>query len=158
MKSFLKNIITKKNKNLLNALYKPIKKESKLNSVHFHTPIEPNIFQQADLLYLPDDKGSKYVLVVVDTFDRRIGAVPLKDRTANAVLDGFRELYKSSELSLPQTISFDGGTEFKGNVLKIFKTKGIGVIISQPNRHKQQAFVETANKWIRFDVAQVLNK
>ena len=148
MKSFLKNIITKKNKNLLNNLYKPIKKESKLNSAHFHTPTEPNILQQSDLLYLPDDHGNKFCLVVVDVYDRRIAAQPLKERTANAVLDGFKKLFESGELSLPQTMSFDGGSEFKGNVLKFFKDKGINIKISQPHRHKQQAFVETANKWI----------
>jgi len=42
-------------------------------------------FQQADLLYLPEDNGHKYLLVAVDLGSRLMDAQELKNRDATTV-------------------------------------------------------------------------
>ncbi|CAB4416084.1 unnamed protein product [Rhizophagus irregularis] len=45
---------------------------------------------QADLAEMPvDPKGFHYFLVVVEVVGKRVDAEPLKDKTANRVLNGF---------------------------------------------------------------------
>lgn len=148
MKQFFQKIVNKQSTTLLNDLYTPPEREKGENRTRFYTPLEPNIRQQADILYLPNDDGFRYALVVVDVSDRRIASEPLKSLKSDEVLEGFNSIYDSKRLGLPQVITFDGGSEFKGTVPDFFKDKGIGVKINTTYRHKQNCFVETANKHI----------
>ena len=43
---------------------------------------------QADLLFLPDDKGYRYLLMVVDMATKRVAGRPLKNKKAANVLKG----------------------------------------------------------------------
>ena len=79
-----------KKKTELKSLYKKpvpeIKKEMPIAQV-----FEGGVFQQADILYLPEDKDFKYLLVVVDLYDNSIDAEPVKDILSinNDVLKAF---------------------------------------------------------------------
>ena len=54
----------------------------------------PNATHQADLAEMPiDPKGYHYFLVIVEISQRRVDAEPLKDKTAETVLNGFARIY-----------------------------------------------------------------
>ena len=118
---------------------------------HFHAA-HPNDIHQADLLFLPQDKdGSKYALVVVDVASRYRDARPLKDKTAVAVVNGFRRMYKEGPLKWPKTLMVDAGGEFKGHNAKVFKDGGTKVQVAPPAKqagHRSQSLAEAANKQI----------
>jgi len=105
-----------------------------------------NHVHQADLLYLPEDDGYKYCLVVVDGSSRLIDAEPLKTRDSKAVLSAFKKIYDRDTLSMPNNIQFDAGTEFKADVKKHFADHNVRVRVGRVGRHKQQALVENKNK------------
>ena len=138
-------ISNKRNKEkLLDQLYAIPKKDKGLNMTHFQTYNE-GIIQQADILFLPDDEGYKYALVVVDLYDRKTDAEPLKSKSAEAVLEGFKQIYSRNILKLPKLLEVDPGTEFQGVVKSYFNKKDISLKVGLPDRHRQQAIVEQKN-------------
>ena len=68
IKKILKNII-KKPTGTLDELYKQPRPERKEDMATFQV-FKPNLIQQADLLFVPNDRGYKYILVVVDDHSR----------------------------------------------------------------------------------------
>jgi len=132
----------------LENLFKKQKKDSGINRGHYPI-IKPGYVQQADLLFLPNDNGFKYLLVVVDLGSRLTDAEPLKNKTAQSVKDAFKEIYKRGILKFPKSrIETDPGSEFKGVVKDYFNKHGIRMRYGKPGRHKQQAVVESRNKII----------
>ena len=132
----------------LYQLYQKPKKEKNKNMPHFENN-EANAVQQADILYLPDDKGFKFCLVVVDVADHRIDAQQLKTITAQSVLNGFKTIYKRNILTMPSyEIITDQGNEFKSVVATYFHTNKIIVKHAKAGRHRQVAIVEAMNKII----------
>ena len=105
------------------------------------------VFQQADLLFLPDDKGYKFALVVVDDASRHVDAEPLKQRTTKAVKDGFKKIWARKILKKPTggVLEVDAGVEFKQDVPAFLKSMNISMRVAKPQRHRQQALVEKAN-------------
>jgi len=128
-------------------LYKKPKKESKINTPHTQVLID-GFSQQADLLYLPEDRGYEYALVVVDLGSRLLDAVPLKNKTSKGVVEGFKTIYKRGILKKPQVIEVDPGSEFKGAFKTWAKNNDIVIIYKKVGRHRQQAVVERANQMI----------
>lgn len=102
---------------------------------------------QADLLRLPDDKGYKYALVVVDTFDRSMDAEPMKTTSSREAVKAIKKIFSRTYLNPPiLMISTDNGSEFKKdfnnyikNDLKIIHKYG------KPHRSRQQSIVERFN-------------
>lgn len=126
----------------------PIKEKSYNNMSHIQV-YEPNLIEQADLLYLPSDNGYKYALVVVDNYSRKMDAVPLKSKLPLAVVKGFQKIFSRNIISLPKVkIEFDDGNEFKGEVTDYFTSKSIKIKRGVPNRHRMQSNVENKNKLI----------
>ena len=135
-------------------LYKRPKKDKGSQQPHFDIS-EPNAIYQADLLYLPDDHGYKYCLVVVDPATGITDAQPLKERSAEAVLRGFKDIFARKILPIPSTqIQCDSGSEFKGAVKKYFNDKGIGVRYAKTARSRQTPYAEARNKAIGKAVHQ----
>jgi hypothetical protein len=135
-------------------LYKRPKLDKGLQEAHFNIT-EPNEIYQADLLYLPDDHGYKYALVVVDPATGITDVQPLKERSSEAVLEGFKELFARKILPLPKTqIQVDSGSEFRGATEKYFNDKGIGVRYAKTARSRQTPFAEARNKAIGKAVHQ----
>lgn len=113
------------------------------------SPVYPNERHQADLLYLPNDKGFKYLLVVVDLATRRVGAQPLRDKTAPAVARALKKLYDTDkELKPPEAMQVDGGLEFKGQTAAFLKDNDTYIRVGLRGRHQQQSIVENANQVI----------
>lgn len=115
-----------------------------------------NVSQQADLLMLPNDNGFRYLLTVVDIYDRTIDAEPLRSKTANEVLNAFKKIYSRKNLDIPKLISFDSGSEFKGDVKKYFENKNVAIKYTKPGRHTQQAVIESVNRIIGKLIMSIL--
>lgn len=131
----------------LDNLYKVPKKDKGPNMPRFNVPI-PNAVHQADLLFMPHDKGFKYALVVVDACNSVTDAEPLKNKNAETVKDAFVKIYARTILKMPERIEVDSGTEFKSVVAKYFADHNVGVRVAKVARHRQQAMVEKRNQII----------
>jgi len=93
-----------------------------------------------------DNIGYKYALVVVDDHDKKCDAVPLKEKSSEAVLEGFKDLYSHGILQKPKLqLEVDSGKEFMG-IGKYFK--GVHIRRGLTNRHRQQSLVEFKNQVI----------
>ncbi|GBC29429.2 DDE-type integrase/transposase/recombinase [Rhizophagus irregularis DAOM 181602=DAOM 197198] len=75
---------------------------------------KPNATHQADLAEMPvNPKGFHYFLVVVEVAGKRVDAEPLKDKTANRVLNGFVKIYRRNHIKPPtHRLETDSGSEF----------------------------------------------
>lgn len=78
---------------------------------------------QADIAYMYDKNGFKYILVVCDIFSRHLWAEPLKDKTAASVRTVLTKLFDSI-LTPIEKFETDQGTEFAG-LGKFFREKKI---------------------------------
>ncbi len=106
-------------------------------------------YYQADVLYMPEDKGFKYILVCVDMYDGTIDAEPIKEVNPANVLKGFKEIFKRKYLNYPLFITFDKGHEFKGaEIINYFKANGTNVKYALTGRSRQLANAERANQKI----------
>ncbi|GBC18432.2 hypothetical protein DFA_00299 [Rhizophagus irregularis DAOM 181602=DAOM 197198] len=60
-----------------------------------------------------DPKGFHYFLVVVEVAVKQVDAEPLKDKTANRVLNGFVKIYRRNRIKPPtHRLETDSGSEF----------------------------------------------
>ncbi len=111
-----------------------------------------NYTQQADLLYLTNDKGYKYALVVVDLGSRLTDVIPLKSHSATSVKNAFIKLYNNGILKLPQRIELDSGSEFKGITKKFFESNNVEIRYAKTGRSRQQALAERRNQTIGDEI------
>lgn len=100
--------------------------------------------EQADLLFLPNDNGYKYALVVVDLATSICDAQPIKEKTAKAVLTGMKIIFKRGIVKEPKVLEVDSGAEFKGE-FKDYYEKRFFVRPKETGRHRQQSVVESKN-------------
>ncbi len=135
----------KKDKTVLGALYKPVKKDKGLNATRFEYPA-PGQIAQADLLFMPNDRGYKYVLVVVDNGTRLIDAEPIKTKESVAVVEAFKKIFSRGIVAMPKKIEVDEGSEFKSGTAKYFHKHGVKLRVAATGRHRMQALVEKANQ------------
>ena len=161
-KRIVNNIVGKQpnintNTEVLHQLMKQPLKESKLDTPKFQNFVKNN-YHQADLLFLPNDKNYKYLLVVVDISSRLIDAEQLKDKNSSNIVKAFKKIYNNRDiLKIPQTISFDSGAEFRGETEKYFESINVNVKYADTNRHRQQAMVESANQKIGKIIFMIQN-
>lgn len=140
-------LTNKKSENsMLKNLYQPVKKDKSVNMPRFQYPDE-GLILQADLLFMPDDDGYKYMLTVVDNGSRFMDAEPLKNKDNKSVIEAFKKIFSRKIVSKPKSkLEVDAGSEFKGTVAKYFTDDGIIVRVAAVGRHRQQALVEKANQ------------
>jgi len=134
---------------LYNLFKKPLKE--KRNEMPRFYNFEENDTHQADLLYLPEDKGFKYCLVVVDVATGKTDAEPLKNRSASDVLGAIKRIYNNYRrkiLRTPDKLIVDSGSEFQGPFLKYFEYNKVHVKKALRGRHRQLALVERKNQII----------
>jgi hypothetical protein len=135
-----------KDSNLATVLMKKPKADKKNKTMpHFTTNLPKDERHQADTLYLPNDNGYKYALVVVDVGTRMVDAEPLKNRDSIAAAEALDKIYKRKILSAPTVITCDQGVEFKSEFKKYCKNKDIFVRYGKKYRHRQTALAEKAN-------------
>jgi len=136
-----------KTKNQLTNLYQIPKKDKGVNAPTFSYPVKEST-AQADLLFMPDDKGFKYALVVVDNGTRLLDAEPIKTKDSSAVIAAFVKIFKRKNVAKPKRIEVDAGSEFKSGTAKYFKDNNIKVRVAEVGRHRMQSLVEKANHHI----------
>eukprot|EP01033_Poteriospumella_lacustris_P024927 gene24927-gene21955 len=107
-----------------------------------------NVYHQADILYMPEDNGYKYALVVVDLYDGTLDAEPLKVRDNTTIIKAFQKIYSRKYLNYPLIITLDQGSEFKGTTKQFFNKQKTNVNYALTGRHRQLATVERANQKI----------
>jgi len=137
----------KKQPNLVSNLLAVPKKDKGLNMTHYRE-YSKDYIHQADLLFLPEDNGYKYALVVVDIGSKLVDAVPLKTKESKGVVKGFKKIYARKILTKPFKIETDSGSEFKDAFKTWAKDEGIKVKTAKPHRHRQVAMVERRNQMI----------
>jgi hypothetical protein len=102
----------------------------------------------ADLSYLSRrNRGYKYLLVLVDTFTKKVWIYPLKQKsdTYDAVLTWLRSLPQ-----LPKKLQSDNGGEFSNMAIDdLLKTNGIIHVLSDPYSPWQNGIVERMNGTVK---------
>ena len=131
---------------LLHNLYKKV---SRIKDYPTSNQVTEGTTHQADLLFLPNDDGYKYALVVTDVGSRKLDAEPIKDKSNKTVLDAFKTIYKRKILDLPDImLQVDPGTKFQGSVKKFFNDNNVIVRVGKAGHHQSQANVEAKNQMI----------
>ena len=69
-----------------------------------------------------ENRGFRYVLIVIDVLSRYAFAVPLKDKTAKSVIAAFKKIFNKSGRR-PQKLFTDMGKEYTSNQFKDFLRK-----------------------------------
>ena len=131
---------------ILHQMYAPAPPASVRTQDNIDQARAPNDVHQADLLFLPLDRGSRYALVVVDAFTRKTAAVAISRKSAGAVLQGFERIYAEADgFAPPKRLEVDGGPEFYGVVRRYFDEHNTHIRYGRTGRHRQQALAENAN-------------
>jgi transposase InsO family protein len=91
-------------------LHKPIKKKFKTRKVYVHG-IDNQ--WQADLVemqeFSKENEGFKYLLTVIDCFSKFAWAIPIKDKSADKIIEAFNNIFKERK---PLKLQTDKGKEF----------------------------------------------
>ena len=89
--------------------------------------------------------GNKYLLTVIDVLSKYAWVEPLKNKGANAMVEGLQRLWKRLGPRTPQKVQTDRGSEFYNRkVQAFFKTHGIVHFSTHGDTHG--AVVERFNK------------
>ena len=93
---FIKKIKDKKTDSEIKHLIQTPKRETGVDMPHIYNNIlSDEVFYEADLIFLPTDKfGYKYALVVVDVYNTKCDAVPLKKKTAHSIEKAFEKIFE----------------------------------------------------------------
>lgn len=138
---------TLQNQELYQILRKP-KKDKPKEATHMRG-VGPNTLYQSDILYLPNDNGYKYALILVDVSTGITDAEPLKAKDQESILEAFKKIFKRKIFkSFPLFLAVDDGAEFKGIVRDYFINNKVLIKYGKPGRSRQQAYAEQRNKII----------
>ena len=95
---------------VLHQLMMKPKPEKNDDMPKFHNFVKNNT-HQSDLLFLPENKSYKYLLVVVDESTRLIDCEPLKNKESINIVKAFKKIYSRNILSIPKHL-VDGGVAY----------------------------------------------
>lgn len=137
----------KKSNPELEALYTKPTRPKRVDMPHYQVFAEGEICQM-DLLFLPDDNGRKYLLVVVDDHTRKTDAEPLANKKSITVANALIKIFKRNIVKLPKLMECDPGSEFKGDCRRYLNDNKCRVRYGLTNRHNSQALVEKKNQII----------
>jgi hypothetical protein len=157
--SFITDLLNgkKRKTKIIDQLYKiPVKDKNGDAPTFDH--ITPGYIQQADLLYLPNDKGYIYALVITDQGSRLVDAEPLKDRKVTDILTALKIIYARNILSKPKQIVTDNGKEFGKLFTSTLNKFDIDHHTVQVGRHRQMALVERKNQTIGKIIHKILTQ
>ena len=105
-----------------------------------------------DILDLKDygsenNRGYRYVLVIIDNFSKYGWTIPLKNKNAQIIKDSFEKILISSKRS-PNLIETDRGKEFHNNIFQDFLNKN-NIKLYSRNSSYGAVFAERFNRTIR---------
>lgn len=133
---------------------KRIKNEKTFNHVKDNVPLIADANMMCDILFLPetptkkkDDKGFKYLFVIVDLADDSFDIEPMKELNSEAALKAMKACFKRKYVKEPEySLKTDEGAEFKGVFNKFLYDHNIlhkGVVAG---RHQSMSNVESLNR------------
>ena len=143
--------MTQKNiKIFINEIYsKPPKKyyaTNKTDVYHIDDIWSLDILDLKD--YGPENnRGYRYVLVVIDNFSKFGWTIPLKNKNAQTIRDSFENILISSKRS-PNLIETDRGKEFYNNIFQDYLNKN-NIKLYSRNSSYGAVFAERFNRTIR---------
>ena len=129
----------------ISNLFKPPKEEPKKLMPHFYNFLE-NDTHQIDSLYLPEDHGFKYCIVVADLATSTMDAEPMKDLSSENVLNAVLRIYRRGIVKTPNRLITDSGAEYAGSFAAYFRRHRIKQKVAITGRHRQVAMVEHKNQ------------
>ena len=105
-----------------------------------------------DILDLKDygsknNRGYRYVLVIIDNFSKFGWTIPLKNKNAQTIKDSFENILTSSKRK-PNLIETDRGKEFYNNIFQDFLNKN-NINLYSRNSSYGAIFAERFNRTIR---------
>ena len=105
-----------------------------------------------DILDLKDygpenNRGYRYVLVVIDNFSNFGWTIPLKNKNAQTIKDSFENILTNSKRK-PNLIETDRGKEFYNNIFQDFLNKN-NIKLYSRNSSYGAVFAERFNRTIR---------
>ena len=142
VKDWLKNQKTQQ-------LHKPIK----LNFRRVYT-YAPNVdyLWQIDLTFLRDlkhfNKGNEYLLACIDVFSKYAWVIPIKNKSAESVLEAFKIILSKGRK--PLKIQSDKGTEFENHLFQKFLKKNNIHFYTSKNYDIKAAVVERFNRTLKI--------
>ena len=143
--------MTQKNiKIFINELYsKPPKKNYITNKTNVYYI---DGIWSLDILDLKDygpknNRGYRYVLVIIDNFSKYGWTIPLKNKNAETIKDSFENILISSKRK-PNLIERDRGKEFYNNIFQDFLNKN-NIQLYSRNSSYGAVFAERFNRTIR---------
>jgi len=89
------------------------------------------------------NKGNKYIMTCLDLFDRRVWFVPLKNKTPDALVAG----WKKANIPFPKLTISDNGTEMAGSFQEFMNEHNVKMI--HASSHTPVSRVERANLELR---------
>lgn len=142
----MKNFVTDVKKQVVEEIHKPARINFKRRKVILKSL---NDLFQADLVemisYAKENKGFKYILMVINCFSKFVWAFPLKTKTSSEVANAMEKVLK---IEKPSNVSTDFGTEFYGkefqNLLKKYNINHYSVY-----SEKKASIVERVNRTIK---------
>ena len=127
-----------------------------LNAKWLKWKAKVKVFKQQQHTQPITTNGYKYALVCVDIHSKKCDAEPLRDKTADSIINAYKQIYKRNILLVPKVMHVDSGSEFKGEVAEyLTKILGIKVRVAEVQRHRQQAVVERKNQFIGTIISQL---
>ena len=143
--------MTQKNiKNFINEIYsKPPKKyyaTNKTDVYYIDDTWSLDILDRKDY-GTKNNRGYRYVLVIIDNFSKYGWTVPLKNKNSQTIKDSFENNLISSKRK-PNLIQTDRGKEFYNNIFQDFLNKN-NIKLYSRNSSFGSVFAERFNRTIR---------
>ena len=101
------------------------------------------------------DRGTKFILTVVDYFSRKVWLRPLQNQTAIIVRNALRSVVEEAK-TYPKIIQADNGSEFKGETSEWMKEHAIVYIKTLSYSPESNGLVEGKNKIVRKILREIM--
>jgi hypothetical protein len=122
------------------------------------TTSDKQIDFQMDLLdlskYARQNDNHNWILLVIDIFDRKVAAIPLKNKEAATTLVGLKEAFR--QLGNPRRVVSDSGSEFKGAVDKFLASNSIIHYKTEPQYHNVLGVVDRMSQTLKSMIQKTI--
>ena len=115
---------------------------------------KPNIMWSMDLIdihrYAGHNTQHKFILTIIDNFDKRVWLCGLKNKEAHAITNKLRPILEREN---PKAINLDNGGEFSKDNIPLFQEFGIKIVRSKS--HVPISIIENLNGQVRKHLSQI---